>query len=409
MDGMAAPLPALRQTLELMPSPVAESPGLLVRDPFRYAEGVLILPPPLVPCLLLFDGRHDEDDLREMLAPLTGDVDVRALIGHLVDTLSRGGFLEDAVFEAIRDRRHMAFAGEASRPPVHAGAGYPSDPDELRRALARYLDEAPRSPTPEGDIVGIAVPHVSPEGGWRSYGAGYSALSPEHRDRTFVILGTSHYGEPERFGLTHKPFRTPLGETTIDHALVARVAEAAGDAACLEDYCHAVEHSIEFQVVFLQHLYGPAVRVVPILCGPFARATCLGGQPEDDAGVARVLGVLREIAVSERGRLLWVAGVDMAHVGRRYGDGFDARADEGRLLEVATQDRARCARLAAADGPGFWSAVQEGRDPLRWCGASPLYTLVQAVRPSGGALLHYEQWNIDARSVVSCGAMTFTA
>jgi AmmeMemoRadiSam system protein B len=409
MVGMPAPLPALRRTLELMPSPVAESPGLLVRDPFRYAEGVLILPPPLVPCLLLFDGRHDEDDLREVLARLTGGGEVGALIGHIVDTLSRGGFLEDPVFEAIRDRRHLAFADETSRAPVHAGAGYPSDPDELRRLLARYLGEAPVPPITQGDIVGIAVPHVSPEGGWRSYGAAYSALSPGHRDRTFVILGTSHYGEPERFGLTHKPFRTPLGETAIDHGLVARVVEAAGDAACLEDYCHAVEHSIEFQVVFLQHLYGPAVRVVPILCGPFARATSLGGRPEDDAGVARVLGVLRDIAASERGRLLWVAGVDMAHIGRRYGDGFDARADEGRLVDVAIQDRSRCARLAAADGPGFWSLLQEGKDPLRWCGASPLYTLVQAVRPSGGALLHYEQWNIDAGSVVSCAAMTFTA
>jgi MEMO1 family protein len=408
MDGMAAPLPALRRTLELMPSPVPESPGLLVRDPFRYAEGILILPPPLVPCLLLFDGRHDEGDLREVLARLTGDVEVGGLIGHIVDTLSRGGFLEDAVFEAMRDRRHSAFADEASRAAVHAGAAYPSDPEELRRVLARYLDEAPKAPPPQGDLVGIAVPHVSPEGGWRSYGAAYSALSAGHRDRTFVILGTSHYGEPERFGLTHKPFRTPLGETAVDHALVSRVAQAAGSAACLEDYCHAVEHSIEFQVVFLQHLYGPSICVVPILCGPFARATFLGGRPEDDAGVARVIDVLREVATLEQGHLLWVAGVDMAHVGRRYGDGFDAQADEGRLAEVATQDRARCARLAAADGPGFWSTLQQGRDPLRWCGASPLYTLVQAVRPSAGVLLHYEQWNIDARSVVSCGAMAFT-
>jgi MEMO1 family protein len=408
MDGMAAPLPALRRTLELMPSPVPESPGLLVRDPFRYAEGVLILPPALVPCLLLFDGHHDEADLREILARLTGGASVGALIGHILETLSGGGFLEDGVFEAIRDQRHSAFADESSRAPVHAGAAYPSDPGELHRLLARYLDEAPTAPALDGDLVGIAVPHVSPEGGWRSYGAAYSALSPGHRDRTFVILGTSHYGEPERFGLTHKPFRTPLGETAVDHALVSRVSEAAGDAACLEDYCHAVEHSIEFQVVFLQHLYGPAVRVVPILCGPFARATSLGGRPEDDAGVGRVLDVLRDLAASERGRLLWVAGVDMAHVGRRYGDRFDARADEGPLADVAAQDRARCARLAAADGPGFWSALQKGGDPLRWCGASPLYTLVQAVRPSRGALLHYEQWNIDPRSVVSCGAMAFT-
>ena len=31
---MNAPLPPLRRTLEMMPSPVPESPGLLVRDPF---------------------------------------------------------------------------------------------------------------------------------------------------------------------------------------------------------------------------------------------------------------------------------------------------------------------------------------------------------------------------------------
>jgi AmmeMemoRadiSam system protein B len=408
---VSGPLPALRRTLELMPSPLEESPGLLVRDPFRYAEGVLILPPPLVPCLLLFDGRHDESDLRDALEQITGAAEVERLVGHIVGTLSGGGFLEDGVFADMRDRKHSAFAQETSRAAVHAGAAYPSDPEELRTLLARYLEEAPRPPASarDGVLVGIAVPHVSPEGGWRSYGAGYSMLSPAHRDRTFIVLGTSHHGDAERFGLTAKPFQTPLGLTTTDDGLVRRIAAAAGEAACIEDYCHAVEHSIEFQVVFLQHLYGPHVRVVPILCGPFARATLTGGRPEDDPGVARMLEGLRGIGADDRDRVLWVAGVDMAHVGRRYGDRFDAEAGEGPLAEVEAADRARCARLSAADAGGFWAAVQRGGDPLRWCGASPLYTLLQAARPSGGALLHYEQWNIDARSVVSCGALALTA
>ena len=277
----------------------------------------------------------------------------------------------------------------------------------LRALLARYLAEAPKGAPLPGELVAIAAPHVSPEGGWRSYGAAYGALGPDQRDKTFVILGTSHYGQPERFGLTHKSFRTPLGETTIDHALVSRVAEAAG-AECLEDYCHSVEHSIEFQVLFLQHLYGPAVCVVPILCGPFARATQVGGRPEDDEGVCRVLDALRGIAMSEAHRLVWIAGVDMAHVGRRYGDPFAARAEQGALVEVGARDRERCRLLAAADHAGFWSMLQQDGDPLRWCGASPLYTLVAAVRPSQGALLHYEQWNIDPQSVVSCAALAFT-
>jgi hypothetical protein len=32
---------------------------------------------------------------------------------------------------------------------------------------------------------------------------------------------------------------------------------------------------------------------------------------------------------------------------------------------------------------------------------------MEAVRPSRGALLHYEQWNIDAGSVVTLGALAF--
>ena len=164
MDGMAAPLPALRRNLELMPSPVPESPGLLVRDPFRYADGILILPPPLVPCLLLFDGRHDEGDLREVLVRLTGHVEVGDLLDHLRDTLSAGGFLENEVFEGIRAQRHRSFEADEARGALHAGSAYPDDPEALGALLARYLAEAPPGPAPasEGELIDIAAPHVSP-------------------------------------------------------------------------------------------------------------------------------------------------------------------------------------------------------------------------------------------------------
>jgi hypothetical protein len=97
----------------------------------------------------------------------------------------------------------------------------------------------------------------------------------------------------------------------------------------------------------------------------------------------------------------------MSHVGRRYGDEYDARADEGRLREVAARDRARCARLEAGDADGFWQSVQQEGDDLRWCGASPLYAFLKGVAPSAGELLRYEQWNIDDHSVVSFAGMAF--
>src|SRR5205814_2226767 len=242
-------------------------------------------------------GRHDEGDLRDVRTRMTGgEEEVGPLVAHLRDTLSDGGFLENEAFEEMRQARHRSFADEPVRASVHTGSAYPADPSELRALLAGYLARAPRPPRPEGELVGIAAPHVSPEGAWRSYGAAYSTLTPDLGDRTFVILGTSHYGQPERFGVTREPFRTPLGDTTVDDGLVSRIVAAGGEAVCVEDYCHAVEHSIEFQVVFLQHLYGPGVRIVPLLCGAFAAATREDGEPEDDPAVRGVVAGLAGVA-----------------------------------------------------------------------------------------------------------------
>ena len=176
----------------------------------------------------------------------------------------------------------------------------------------------------------------------------------------------------------------------------------------LEDYCHAVEHSIEFQVVFLQYLYGPRVRILPVLCGAFSAGAEAGRLPEASDSVARFVGALGEIAARESRRLCFVLGVDFAHVGRRYGDRRAARAYEGPLATVAERDDARVDQIVAGDAQGFWNLVLErGDDDLKWCGSSPIYTFLRAVPQARGHRLGYEQWNIDDASVVSFGALAF--
>ena len=404
---MSKPLAALRPHLDLMPSPLEDRPGLVIRDPFRYADAMLVLPPPLVPCLMLFDGAHDEGDLRVVLSRITDAVEVGDLARHLADTLSGNGFLEDHVFERLRGERHRAFAASDRRPPAHAGSGYPDEPGELREWVARCLAEAPDGPASAGELVGIAAPHVSPEGGWASYGAAYRALPPDLGDRTFVILGTSHYGTPGRFGLTRKPFATPFGATTIDTARIDALAAGGGATVVDDDYCHAIEHSIEFQVVFLQHLYGPGVRILPILCGPLGAGVGRPA-PRDDAEVRHFLGTLAAVCGGP-GDVVWVAGIDMAHIGQRYGHGSAVVAGEGPMEDVGARDRARCAAIEAADPDAFWGLVEDGEegDPLQWCGSSATYALLAAARPGRGVLRHYEQWNIDPGSVVSFAGMAF--
>jgi hypothetical protein len=404
-------LARLRPTLDFMPSPIPDRPGLLIRDPFQFSDATLVIPPVLVESLTFFDGAHSSLDLREHLVRLTGDLDVGDLEQHLIDTLSEAGFLEDEKFFRRKEEAERGFANAPRREPAHAGSGYPEDSAELTSTLRGYLNgsstAAPGGTSGE-KIRGIAAPHVSPFGGIESYRAAYASLIPSDAEKTFVILGTSHYGQPDRFGLTRKPFVTPFGETGTNLALVDEIARAAGDGALMEDYCHSVEHSIEFQVVFLQHLFGPNVRVLPVLCGAFSRGMRMGARPEDDEAVRRTIGALGDIAAREGDRLLWVLGVDMAHMGRRYGDGFEAAAGRGEMEEVARRDRARIERMEQGDVAGFWDRVRENHDDLKWCGASPIYTFLRAMPNIRGSLLHYQQWNIDPQSVVSFAGLRFS-
>ena len=395
-------------SLDFLPSPSPEHPGLFIRDPYRYSDALLIIPPVLVQCLECFDGRHSDLDLRQALVKLTGELNVGEIQQHLIETLSAAGFLEDERFAQIQEERRREFAASPVREPAHAGSAYPADLPELQQTMARYLD-GHGSPAPAaGNLLGIAAPHVSPEGGWHSYRAAYQRLGAEHRERTFVILATSHYGEPETFGLTRKPFATPLGTVATDERLAGWLAERGGDAVRMEDYCHSFEHTVELQLLFLQHQVGPGVRILPILCGPFAHSLLNGGAPEADDGVRRFFDALGELGQREAERIFWVLGVDMAHMGQRYRDPFAAVADQGTMHEVAARDRARIDRINAFDAGGFWDLVRENRDDLKWCGSAPFYTFLKTAPRARGELLHYEQWNIDERSVVSFAGIAFS-
>jgi AmmeMemoRadiSam system protein B len=391
-----------------MPSPSPEHPGLFIRDPFRFSDAMLIIPPMLVECLQCFDGRQTELDLRAALVRLTNDFQVGEIAQDLTETLSTAGFLEDENFARMETGRRRQFTEQTVREPAHAGGAYPAEPDELRQTMSRYMAaEAGEAAAADGDLFAIAAPHVSPEGGWQSYRAAYRKLKPEHRGRTFVILATSHWGEPGKFGLTRKRFRTPLGETQTDQALTEWLAARGGGAVEMEDYCHSFEHTVELQLIFLQHTLGPDVRILPILCGSFAGSFSGGGRPEDDDQVKRFIEALGELREREGDRLFWILGVDMAHMGARYHDQFTAVAGQGVMHQVGARDEERIARIAASDAAGFWELVRENRDDLKWCGSAPFYTFLKAAGKAQGELLRYEQWNIDERSVVSFAGMAF--
>jgi len=88
--------------LDFVPSSDAEHPGLLIRDPFRFSDSMLLIPPQLVACLACFDGQQTALDLRAELVRLTGQIQVGEIEKHLYEALSQAGFLEDEKFEELR-------------------------------------------------------------------------------------------------------------------------------------------------------------------------------------------------------------------------------------------------------------------------------------------------------------------
>jgi AmmeMemoRadiSam system protein B len=404
---VADALPRLRFNLDFMPSPDPAKPGLYIRDPYHYSDATLLVPPPLVAALECFDGQQSTLDLRSQLVRITGEIEVGDLEKHLFDSLDEAGFLDNPRYRKLKSSREAEFARGLLREPNFAGTAYPASQPKLAELLTQRIGAA------QGDraTLAIAAPHASPDGGWATYRAAYRCLpsAAEATGKTFVILGTSHYGAPERFGLTRKNFVTPFGEAQTDVRVVDELERAAPDAILMEDYCHAVEHSIEFQVVFLQHLYGPRVRILPILCGPFVKSIYEGGLPEKTEGVARFFDALANLAARRGRQFFWILGVDMAHMGRRYNDPLRATANIGEMLAIEQRDRERIARIAAGDAAGYWSLVQEGHDDLKWCGSGPFYTFMKAMPGCRADLLDYHQWKIDPHSVVSFGALQFTA
>ena len=299
----------------------------------------------------------------------------------LANELDEGLFLEGPRFLRARAKVESDFAEAPVRPASHAGGAYLADAGEL----ARYLDQqclgaakpnghAKRA----GRLTALVAPHIDPWRGAVGYGHAYGAmkraLEAQEVD-TFILLGTSHAPMRQPFALCRKAFATPLGPMQPDLAAIDTLADAASFDAYADQFNHKREHSLEFQAVFLKHLLGEReAKIVPVLAGlgeHQARAT----DPSRDDVVEGVLAAIRAIVDAGGGRVVLVAGADLAHIGPRFGDD---RPDGARLTDLDALDRESLARAMAPDPAAFWDHVVRDLPTRRVCGLAPIYSLLRA-------------------------------
>ena len=402
--------------------PVQQDGKTLVylKDPLNFATPLGISPAGYF-VLAHFDGQHSFTDVQEAYCKQFGSLLMSDDLKSFVDMLDQHYYLDSERFRDYKNAVVLEFRNQTTRVPAHVGGVYKADPEELKTQLEGFFS-APNGPgLPNSQLAGstpraIVAPHIDFHRGGPAYAWAYKPLAESDGADLYILLGTSHYSGQTPYILTLKNFATPLGLVETDRDFVQRLQAKCAEDCFTDEYLHRGEHSLEFQVVFLKYLAQQRAaltgrpekpfKIVPILVSSFHSAVVNQTLPEKDSAVGTFLRTLRDLAALERRRVCFVAGVDLAHVGRQFGDREPITDDF--LKWVESEDQELVNRLAALDAPGFFNAVAKDQDKRRICGFSPLYSLIHLLDGARGNHLKYSQaFTPETGSAVTFSSLIF--
>ena len=402
--------PKLRP-LEAFPVEAGGKKGLALRDPAGFTDAVLVLPPPLVDIVSLFDGEHTLLDIQEIFMRRHGELLFTERLEEISRTLDEHGFLESQAFARRRQAIEARFRASPTRPAAHAGSAYAAETPALRAQISGFFahPEGPGTAPASGrplPLRAIMAPHIDFHRGGPVYAWAYRELAERSDADLFVILGTCHAGMADPFALTLKDYETPLGGARVDCEFAEELGRRYGDDLLASEGAHRSEHSIEFQAVFLRYAFAGRreFAIVPILASFLHEHLAAGKEPNADPRIPRFIDALGETIAASNRRVCLIAGVDLAHVGPRFGD--PEPVGPASLADLEREDRSMLEAVAAVDPRAFYESVAKDGDSRRICSLSPIYALLRCLPGGSGRLLRYAQWP-DPQAVVTFASLVF--
>ena len=166
----------------------------------------------------------------------------------------------------------------SERPTAVAGLFYPEDPAILSAEVERYLTDA--DDFADADFKALIVPHA----GYRYSGAVAGAVYRNLRRRSSVInrvllLGPSHRVPLHGMAIPSVTgFSSPLGDIALDADALKKLSRLPD--VSVDDRAHALEHSLEVQLPFLQRTL-KSFSLIPVVVGQ-----------SDSEAVARVINLM---------------------------------------------------------------------------------------------------------------------
>ena len=166
------------------------------------------------------------------------------------------------------------FTTKSVRPATAAGRFYSGSPENLRREVEQYLEQAPAYDGSAGGICAAAVPHAGYLYSAAIASPVFKALKGTSFD-TVVIIG--HDFGPMAPGVVavlpgYTHYQTPLGTVEVDRGLCNMLTDR-DPRIVKNDRVHLQEHTIEVQLPFLQ-VTGFTGKILPVLFGEVTEAHC---------------------------------------------------------------------------------------------------------------------------------------
>ncbi|MHB8732217.1 MAG: AmmeMemoRadiSam system protein B [bacterium] len=400
------PLPRLR-ALDFVTTEWNGERVVCARDYEDLLDGPVLLPLPIMLVALLLDGRRDAGAVQAEYARLSGGMALPpADLDRIVRDLDAHGLLDSPALTARRRAVADAYRAAPHRAMAHAGTAYPADPAACAAALERYLAGAGLPANGGASTAaprGILAPHIDFGRGGPMYGRAYAPLAGLPAGVCVVIVGVAHAGSAAPYVLTAKGYETPFGVVEVDRPLLEAVATRAPFDPLEEEPVHRGEHSVEFQVLWLAHmLRGRPFTVLPVLTGPLDAHTT-NGTPAAVPAIEAFIGSLREAIAAANRPVCVVGGVDLSHVGPRFGD----QEEVGPALtrRASSADLAALRHVEAGDAEGWWRTVAAGGNRCHVCGLGAIYTVLRLLAPVTGRVLGYDQGVDPAGGLVGFSAV----
>jgi AmmeMemoRadiSam system protein B len=153
-----------------------------------------------------------------------------------------------------------------TRAAAVAGLFYPGEADVLAREVQMLLAAAVQPKSPVGTPKALIVPHAGYIYSGPVAATAYAQLRPlRNIIQRVVLLGPVHRVPVRGLAVPGtRAFETPLGRIPIDREAVSRILPLG--QVTTSTAAHALEHSIEVQLPFLQQVLGD-FQLVPLAVG----------------------------------------------------------------------------------------------------------------------------------------------